>query len=263
MQSELNDIKTHFYAIMEKYPTTYANFKMSSNLPSARDEHDKIDAALTSLHDRMFTFKAALEKELDDNEEVMAQQSKKGAQLNAKIARRTAILNNKALIISQSPSTASSTANGKVTVLEPFISGLGTQLKGCLLDASGTPTNCPCVQAGQNTCSAKCKNCPASANQLSLVAEARDIEKRAYIYGIFRIIYLVVGISMISFFIFKTVGSPDSTILNDAKVKADQLKTEVVEKTSNLINLTSNDANATAANTAANPTVNTAANNTK
>lgn len=253
MQSELNDIKTHFYAIMEKYPNTYANFKMTPKLPSAIDARDKIDAALTSLHDRMFTFKAALEKELDENEDVMAELTKKGAQLNAKIARRTATLDNKASVISQTPATASATANPKLIVLEPFVSGLATQLKGCILDASGTPTNCPCVQAGQNTCSAKCKNCPASANQLSLVSEAQTIEKRTYIYAIFRIIYLIIGIFIVSYFISQIIGSTDSTILTDAKVKAEELKTQVVEKTSNLINLNSNDTNVNA-NTTANTT---------
>lgn len=243
MQSELNDIKTHFYAIMEKYPTTYANFKMTPNLPSARDARDKIDADLTSLHDRMFTFKAALEKELNENEDIMAELTKKGAQLNAKIARRTATLDNKASVISQTPATASATANPKLIIFEPFVSGLATQLKGCVLDASGTPTNCPCVQAGQNTCSTKCKNCPPSANQLSLVSEVQTIEKRTYIYAIFRIIYLIIGIVIVSYFISQIVGSTDSTILTDAKVKAEELKTGLTNKTSDILKLTNVNAN--------------------
>ena len=44
-QHELDDIKLQFYAIMENYPKMYANFKMSPNLPSAREAHDKTDAA--------------------------------------------------------------------------------------------------------------------------------------------------------------------------------------------------------------------------
>ena len=53
---ELSDIKTQFYAIMENYPTMYANSKMTPNLPSVMDAREKTDAALTSLHNRMFTF---------------------------------------------------------------------------------------------------------------------------------------------------------------------------------------------------------------
>jgi hypothetical protein len=97
-------------------------------------------------------------------------------------------------------------------------------------DASGNqaPSNCPCVETGKNTCSAKCgSNCPATAIQLSLVAEARDIENHEYIYAIFRIIYLVVGIAMVSYFVYQTVGSPDSTIVADAKNKAEQLKQNI------------------------------------
>ena len=46
-------------------------------------------------------------------------------------------------------------------------------------------------------------------------------------YAIFRIIYLVVGIVTVSYFVYQTVGSPDSTLLADAKLKADQLKTNL------------------------------------
>jgi hypothetical protein len=94
---------------------------------------------------------------------------------------------------------------------------------------------------GSNTCNAVCgAQCPATADQISLVSDAQDIEKRAYFYAIFRIVYLFVGIAMISYFIFQTVGSPDSTILNDAKLKADQLKTVLTNKASNVINNANN-----------------------
>ena len=214
-QSELDDIKTQFYAIMENYPTVYANFKANPSLPTARDAHDKTDAALTSLHRRMFTFQSALERALDENETTVGDLTVAGARLNAKVARRTAVLNNKNAIM-ESPN-----------VVESFVT---RQLPGCssTLDASGNPINCPCVFSGENTCYAKCgSSCPATAIQLSLVAEVRDIEKRQYIYAIFRIVYLVVGIAMVSYFVAQTVSSPDSTIIVDAKNKAEQLKQNI------------------------------------
>jgi hypothetical protein len=225
-QSELDDIKTQFYAIMENYPTVYANFKANPNLPTARDAHDKTDAALTSLHRRMFTFQSALERALDENETAVGDLTVAGARLNAKVARRTAVLNNKNAMM-ESPN-----------VVESFVSGLAQQLPGCSMttDTAGNqvPSNCPCVEAGANTCSAKCTGCPATANQLSLVAEARDIEKREYMYAIFRIIYLVVGIALVSYFVYQTVGSPESTIINDARNKAEQLKQNVEQVKQNV-----------------------------
>jgi hypothetical protein len=214
---QLDDIRTQFYAIMENYPTIYANFKANPNLPSARDAHDKTDAALTALHHRMFAFQSALEKALDENEGAVGQLTVEGARLNAKVARRTAVLNNKdAMMVPP---------QNKSIVLESFVT---RQLPGCLTDASGNPVNCPCVEQGQDACSAKCTNtCPASSNQLSLVAEARDIEKQQYIYALFRIIYLVVGIAMVSYFVYQTVGNPESTIIEDARLKAEQLKTRI------------------------------------
>jgi len=222
-QSELDDIKTQFYAIMENYPTVYANFKANPSLPTARDAYDKTDAALTSLHRRMFTFQSAIERALDENETAVGQLTVKGARLNARVARRTAVLNNKNAMM-ESPN-----------VVESFVT---RQLPGCTMkkdpnDSSNSgkqvvdPLSCPCVEAGANTCSKSCSTCPASSTQLSLVAEARDIEKRQYIYAIFRIIYLVAGIAMVSYFVAQTVGSPDSTIIDDAKNKAEQLKQNI------------------------------------
>jgi hypothetical protein len=180
--SQLDDIQNHFYAIMENYPTIYANFKANPDLPSARDAHAKTDAALTALHHRMFAFKSALEKALDENESAVGNLTVEGARLNAAVARRTAVLNNKNAMMVPS--------NVESFITRPL---------------PDTP----------------------SSTQLSLVAEARDIEKRQYIYAIFRIIYLVVGIAMVSYFVYQTVGSPDSTILEDAKLKAEQLKTKL------------------------------------
>ena len=238
---ELHDIKTQFYAIMENYPTMYANSKMTPNLPSVMDAREKTDAALTSLHNRMFIFKSTLEKDLDDNEEVMAKLAKQTAQLNAKIARRTSILDSKDAMISQAPSTNAlvQASNTQTAVIESFVNR-ATQLPGCKLE-NGIPTNCPCVAAGTNLCYSNCNKtentCPATEHQISLVHEVQAIEKRAYIYAVSRIIYLVVGIAIISYFIFQTVRTPDSTILNDAKLKADQLKTGLTNKTTDVMNM--------------------------
>jgi len=236
---ELADIKANFYAIMENYPTMHANSKMT---PSAIDAREKTEAALTSLHNRMFMFKATLDKELDDNEDTMAQLAKRGAQLNAKIARRTSNLDSKDAMISQAPSTDAlvQASNANTKVVESFVNG-ATQLPGC----NANTTNCPCVPANSNVCPDTCRTqnkCPATTDEISLVSEARDIEMKSYFYAISRIVYLFVGIFMVSYFIFQTVGMPDSTILNDAKIKADQIKMGITNKASNLIN----NANATA-----------------
>lgn len=241
-QRELDDIKTQFYAIMENYPKMYANFKMTPDLPSVREARNKTDTALASLHSRMFAFKAAMEKKQGDNEETMAQLAKKGAQLNAKIARKTAILNNKDQTMATTPLTAKSST--QVTVMEPFISmsglgGLSMQLPGCNSDMS----NCPCVKAGERTCANECnvqsnpnKKCPPSDANRSLVVEAANIEKKAYIYAVCRIIYLIIATCIVSYFIYKMVRSTDSTILYDAKYKADQLKTDLTNNTYYAIN---------------------------
>jgi hypothetical protein len=171
----------------------------------------------------------------------MAQLAKKGAQLNAKLARKTAILNNKDQTMATMPLTAASST--RVTVMEPFISmsGLSKQLPGCNSDMS----NCPCVKAGQSTCAEECnvqgksdpnKKCPPSDANRSLVVEAATIEKRAYVYAVCRIIYLIIVICVVMYFIFQTVGSADSTILYDAKTKAEQLKTGLTNNTYNVVN---------------------------
>ena len=67
---------------------------------------------------------------------------------------------------------------------------------------------------------------PPTPNQLSIVRHAKDIENSVYYYSIARIIYLFVGIIVVCYFIFQTIGAPDSTILADVKMKADQLKSQ-------------------------------------
>jgi hypothetical protein len=64
--------------------------------------------------------------------------------------------------------------------------------------------------------------------QISIVEEAKSIEKTAYIYSIARIVYLLVGIAIVSYFILKTVRGIVSTsananpILDNARMKNEQ-----------------------------------------
>jgi hypothetical protein len=198
---ELSDIKTQFYALMENYPTVYANYKVNPDLPSAADAYNKLEANLTSLYRRMFVFQSGLENEIDERETTVNDLTNKNVKLNAILAKKTAALDRKDALM---------TTN--TTVYESFttMSGL-PQLPGCIFDASGNPpTNCPCVDSTAS-CPASCKeSCPATTNQISMVAEAKSIEKTTYLYSILRIIYLLLGIGLISFFIYKMVG-PQAT----------------------------------------------------
>jgi hypothetical protein len=208
---ELADIKMQFYALMEKYPQTYANFKMTPNLPSARDAHDRMDTELTKLYGRMFLFRGTMEKRQNDNEAAIAKLAQESAGLNAEFEERTASLNSKNALMSQMPFTVGSGRD--VSVIEAF-----TQLPGCQKDtSSNVNTNCPCVESGQTTCSASCGNRCPNTNERSLVVESASIVKRAYIYAVCRIIYLLIGICVVSYFIYQLVRSPDSVVLNDAR----------------------------------------------
>jgi len=205
---ELADIKMQFYALMEKYPQTYANFKMTPNLPSARDAHDRMDAELTKLYGRMFLFRGTMEKRQNDNEAAIAKLAQESAGLNAEFEERTASLNSKNALMSQMPFTVGSGRD--VSVIEAF-----TQLPGCKKNGS-VNINCPCVESEQTTCSASCGNCP-NTNARSLVVESASIAKRAYIHAVCRILYLLIGICVVSYFIYQLVRSPDSVVLNDAR----------------------------------------------
>jgi len=178
--NDLSDIKTHFYAIVEKYPAVYANYKANPNLPSAMVAHDKMESNLTALHHRMFALQGKVEAEMDQHETDMDELTNISVKLNAMLAKRRANIDS---------SDAMREPSG--TLRESFTLG-------------DTPSPTP------------------SSNQISMVAEARDIKKTAYTYGIARIVYLVVGIAVISYFILQTVGS--GTMLEDAKLKAEQLK---------------------------------------
>lgn len=68
--------------------------------------------------------------------------------------------------------------------------------------------------------------------QISIVEEAKSIEKTAYAYSIARIVYLLIGIAIVSYFVLKTVrgiGSSTSpnasnppSILDNARMKNEQ-----------------------------------------
>ena len=184
--NELSDIKTHFYAIMEHYPTVYANYKANPNLPSAIVNHDKMESRLTALYRRMFALQGKVGMELDQHETNMNELTNANVKLNTALAKRRANFDSNDALI---------------TMQEPFTTQQMTD--------PTTPTATP------------------TPNQISMVSEARDIKTTDYTYSIARIGYLVVGIVVISYFILQTVGSPNSTILEDAKLKAAQLKNKV------------------------------------
>jgi len=186
--TELSDIKTQFHAIAEKYSAVYANYKANPNLPSAMKDHDKMESNLTALYRRMFAFQAGVEKGMEQLESSLNESTNDNAKLNAILAKRVASINGKdAMIVKRAP------------VRESFVvSGLGG-------DGPPSPP-------------------PPSPVEISMVDEARSIEKTAYAHSIARIVYLLVGIAVVSYFILQTVGDPDSTILTDAKIKAEQLR---------------------------------------
>lgn len=177
---DLSDLKTQFYAIMEPYQSVYANYKVNPDLPSASDAYNKMEANLTSLHRRMFTFQAAVEKGLDQRETATNELTSKNAKLNAMLAKKTASL-------------ASTTALMTTQTGGSVISGLGNDayIPAALPNTTALPNPTP------------------SPNQISLVSEAKSIEKTAYTYSIFRIIYLLLGVFLISYFIYKTIGKSD------------------------------------------------------
>ena len=187
--NDLSDIKIQFYAIMENYPAVYANHKANPTLPSAIIDHDKLESKLTTLYRRMFALQGKIEAEMDQHETDMDDLTNASVKLNAMLAKRRANL------------------DGKRAMLEP----IGGTLRESFTVGDPTPTTTP------------------SPNQISMVAEARDIEKSAYTYSIARVVYLVVGIVMVSYFILQTVGR--STLLEDAKLKAEQLKNKLYTQT--------------------------------
>lgn len=337
-KDELNDIKMQFYVLMEKYPQTYANFKMTPNLPSARDAHDRMDAELTKLYGRMFLFRGTMEKKQNDNEAAIAKLAQESAGLNAEFEERTASLNSKNALMSQMPFTVGSGSD--VSVIESFtnrhqkinveVLGIATQWNtngdvrgiqnnndlwygswcnnsttntceatyrlvfslGSMVTASNMEIDTSLTtrergnrrltdpdirfkvlnlsgyrikailqgkrqkvsdtsdtkwydidvppqyvdpdeqiitfkavdSAGNRTGNFKTTTTTATSyiQELSLATESASIAKRAYIHAVFRIIYLLIGICIVSYFIYQLVRSPDSVVLNDARAFTNQ-----------------------------------------
>lgn len=192
----LTDIKTQFDNLMENYPTVYANYNVNPNLPGAADAHAAMQANLTSLYARMNTFSGGLQAELDQRETAVNTLTSENSRLNAILAKQTASLDSKNAFMMTD-----------TMVYKPFTNMGGLpQLPACTFNASGAPQNCPCVDSTAS-CPASCKeSCPATTNQISMVDEAKSIEKTTYLYSILRVIYLLLGIGFISFFIYKMVG---------------------------------------------------------
>jgi hypothetical protein len=179
---DLSDLKIQFNAIMEPYQTVYANYKVNPDLLSASDAYNRMDATLTSLHQRMFTFQAAVENGLDQRETDTNELTSRNASLNAILARKTALYQNAVDLTTGTP-------------VDPYTPTAN----------SPNPTATP------------------SPNQISLVSEAKSIEKTDYTYSIFRIIYLLLGIFLISYFIYKTVGKSDVISASTSKYNANVL----------------------------------------
>ena len=197
---ELDDIKKEFYVSMENYPNVYANYKMNPNLPSAADAYKNLEDKLTSVDNRMFKFQSGIEKKLDEREATVNTLTSKNAKLNAMLAKQTSSLESQDALMVQ----------------EPFGTMNMYQLPGC----NAGKTNCPCVDENGN-CPASCNGkCYATSNQISMVDEAKSIEKTTYLYSIMRIIYLLLGIGLISYFIYKMVGPTPSPSSADAAYDA-------------------------------------------
>ena len=192
-KSELDDIKNQFHLIMERYPEVYANYKMNPHLPSAMSAHDKMESRLTALYRRMFAYQASIDKQMEENDSGLQNLTVQNSNLNTMLARKELNL-----------ASTNETKSKKKIVRMPLREGFET-ITGLAGDDAPTP------------------------NQISMVDDARAIEKSAYYYSIARIVYLLAGISVVSYFIFKRVGAPDSTILADAKMKVDELKNKVVQ----------------------------------
>lgn len=191
--SELQDIKKQFHLLMENYPEVYARYQTSPNLPRAMMAHDKMEADLTALHRRMFAYQASIDKQLEENETSLQNLTTQNSKMNA-------ILSKQEMKVSSMNDVMKEKKTIKMPVRESFntITGLADE---------DVPTQ----------------------SQFYTVDNARLIEISAYYYSIARIVYLLVGIGIVSYFIFERVDSPDSTILADAKMKTDELKNKLIE----------------------------------
>jgi hypothetical protein len=192
--AELNDIKKQFYIIMENYPKVYANYKMNPRLPSAMTEHDKMEANLTAMYRRMFAHQASIDKQLEEHDTDLQKLTTQNAKLNSMLSTQEMTL-----------ASMNNTMNDNKKIIKMPIRESFDTITGLANDDAPTQ------------------------NQLYTVDNARSIEISSYYHSIARIVYLLVGITVVAYFIFKRVDSPDSTILADAKMKADEIKNKVVQ----------------------------------
>jgi len=190
--TELDDIKKQFHLIMENYPAVYANFKLNPKLPSAMSEHDRMESNLTALYRRMFAYQASIDKQLEEHASELNELTNVNSRLNTTLAKREMSL----------------TSTKKVM---------------------GDPTQMTPLKESFETITGLAQNDAPTLNQISLADNAKTIEKSVYYYSIARIIYLLAGIGIVSYFIFQTLGAPESTILADAKLKAVELKNQVIQ----------------------------------
>lgn len=183
MDSELNDIINHFSAATENYSQVYADYKMMPNNPNAETEYNKKNKTLQTLYDRMFRFKANLDKKMKDSYETLEQKTKENSIALAKKARTDSI-----------NQTINETANQMIQSPENFIETFE----------------------------------PAK----NIDDERVQTGKRIYIIAILNIIYILIGILVISFFIYRLVKQSDSVIINDIKTKAEGIKDKVLPSNS-------------------------------
>jgi len=183
MDSELNDIINHFSAATENYSQVYADYKMMPNNPNAQTEYNKKNKTLQTLYDRMFRFKANLDKKMKDSYETLEQKTKENSIALAKKARNDSI-----------NQTINETANQMIQSPENFIETFE----------------------------------PAK----NIDDERVQTGKRIYIIAILNIIYILIGILVISFFIYRLVKQSDSVIINDIKTKAEGIKDKVLPSNS-------------------------------
>lgn len=183
MDSELNDIINHFSAATENYSQVYADYKMMPNNPNAETEYNKKNKTLQTLYDRMFRFKANLDKKMKDSYETLEQKTKENSIALAKKARNDSI-----------NQTINETANQMIQSPENFIETFE----------------------------------PAK----NIDDERVQTGKRIYIIAILNIIYILIGILVISFFIYRLVKQSDSVIINDIKTKAEGIKDKVLPSNS-------------------------------
>jgi hypothetical protein len=152
-----------------------------------------MESNLTALYRRMFAHQAAVDKQLEEHESGLNHLTNENSKLNTTLAKREMSLASKKTIM---------------------------------------PNRMPMpLKESFDTITGLAENDAPTPVQISIVDDAKNIEKSVYYYSIARIIYLLVGIGIVSYFIFQTIGAPESTVLADAKNKVSQLKDTVIRPT--------------------------------